>query len=144
MILEIKGDLFSTPDKLIVHGCNNRGVMGSGVAAVIKKLYPIAFETYKNSIKDLGTVSYSREKNKIIANAITQNGYGFDGKRYVSYAAVKSCMRNIRVYAEDHNIDSISMPRIGAGLGGGDWETILQIIENEFSKTEIKVTIYYL
>lgn len=30
-----KGDLFETPHKIIVHGCNAKGVMKSGVAAII-------------------------------------------------------------------------------------------------------------
>ena len=40
------GDLFSTEIKYILHGCNSRGVMGSGVAFIVKNLYPKAFEEY--------------------------------------------------------------------------------------------------
>lgn len=35
----IKGSLLDTDAKIIVHGCNCQGVMGSGVAKQLKKNY---------------------------------------------------------------------------------------------------------
>ena len=41
-----KGDLFQTEIKTIVHGCNAQGVMGSGVAKIIRDKYPKAYDRY--------------------------------------------------------------------------------------------------
>jgi len=40
------GDLFSNTEGYIVHGCNAQGVMGSGVAKIVKDQYFDAFKRY--------------------------------------------------------------------------------------------------
>lgn len=135
MITYKKGDLFTTSDKYIIHGCNALGIMGSGVAKIVKEKYPAAYEDYKDhcSLREpsrlLGTVKLSLQpEGKMIINAITQMQYGTDGKRYVSYDAIDDCFATI----SNMNIPSghgISMPKIGAGLGGGHWPIIAEIID---------------
>lgn len=74
----INGDLFSTNVRTIAHGCNAQGVMGSGVAKIVKALYPEAFSEYRAvNIKSglvLGEIITvpCKNKDKIIINAITQ------------------------------------------------------------------------
>ena len=41
-----KGDLLKTEIPYIAHGCNAQGVMGSGVAKVIREKWPLAFQVY--------------------------------------------------------------------------------------------------
>lgn len=140
-ILYIRGDLFSTPVKHILHGCNSRGVMGSGVARVVKEKYTPAYECYRRAYESatdkhlsslpLGDVIVSPEtKGKIILNAITQKDYGKDGKRYVSYDAIAEVMAKVERMDLGERRE-IAMPMIGAGLGGGDWKVIASIIESE-------------
>lgn len=156
MITYIKGDLLSTPDRVIVHGCNAQGVMGSGVAKAIREKYPKAFEDYKRICGNwhhqkypvpeseyMGFVqSVVQPDGRIICNAITQRNYGKDGNKYVSYDAIDKAMqilgacRNVPVY------QNISMPKIGAGLGGGDWGVIEAIIKHRL--VGINVSVYYL
>ena len=133
-----KGDLLDVTNGIIVHGCNAHGVMGSGVANAVRRKYPGAYEIYREAYNEgllkLGTVVYYQVTTElVIANAITQQNFGGDGKRYVSYDAVDNCMRTI---AHDLNTDLfgkdfpkvVHMPLIGAGLGGGDWDVIYQIV----------------
>jgi O-acetyl-ADP-ribose deacetylase (regulator of RNase III) len=132
----VSGDLFDTSIKTIVHGCNAQGVMGAGVARIIRDRYPEAYHTYK-AIYDskglsLGAVYYSESNNKIILHAITQQFYGRGGKRYTSYDAIAEAMSAIN----SMNISEIAMPRIGAGLGGGDWNVIAAIIESELKRVK--------
>jgi len=155
MITYIKGDLLQTDVNIIVHGCNAQGVMGSGVALTIKNKYPLAYkyyrEQYECGLLYLGNVIpvRTRENNKNIhiLNAITQQYYGKDGKQYVSYPALRSCFKYIPKYCkkykdwynEPNNISQIAMPKIGAGLGGGDWNIIERIIEEELKDFEVLV-----
>jgi hypothetical protein len=37
---------------------------------------------------------------------------------------------------------SVHMPRIGAGLAGGKWDVISQIVEDELTAKGIPVTVY--
>lgn len=117
---------------IIVHGCNAQGVMGAGFAKDIKAKYPKMFDKYSEDIKMgrglLGDVSWYVAPMVYIASGITQEFYGRDGKKYVSYDAVDSVMSKVFAAAY-HNGLSVHMPKIGSGFGGGDWEVIEKIID---------------
>lgn len=147
----VKGDLFQTQVQTIVHGCNAQGVMGSGIAKIIKDRYPEAFKRYRAQYERSGVLTlgdiivvpceYNGEK-KVIVNAITQEIFGRDGRRFVSYDAVAESMAKINHMFEVYGISEVAMPQIGAGLGGGDWNVIAAIIEAEL-KT-VKPYVYIL
>lgn len=151
----VKGDLFSTNIKTIVHGCNAQGVMGSGVAKIIKERYPKAYQRYRNEYEQFHRLQLGHvipvpcgdrindpHNYKIIVNAITQDFYGRDGSRYVSYDAVAECMSTINKFFEVYGIDEVAMPQIGAGLGGGDWNVLSAIIESELKN--VRPVVYIL
>jgi O-acetyl-ADP-ribose deacetylase (regulator of RNase III) len=136
----VKGDLLEAKETYLLHGCNAQGVMGSGVAKAIRAKYPSAYLAYKASEQHngmrLGVVTYAeQEDGKTVINGITQEFYGRDGKRYVDCDAVREVVqavdwlmlsRRSRVF----ELPRVAMPKIGAGLGGGDWEMIEEIIQN--------------
>ena len=143
MIKYIKDNLFTTEANIIAHGCNMQGVMGAGIAKEIRFYYPKAYLEYKNQYEnhglELGLVIWARSKDKYIANCITQKYYGYDGKVYVDYDAISKCMRKIHIYSKVAPELSVAMPKIGAGLGGGDWNIIEKIINKEFKDKEVLV-----
>jgi O-acetyl-ADP-ribose deacetylase (regulator of RNase III) len=126
-----------------MHGCNDQGVMGSGVAKVIRTRFPTAFYSYFARHKDLpwlpGEYQLVDCGSHIIINAITQHNYGRDGAKYVSYDAVDTIMKGLN---KELNGSSIAMPKIGSTLGGGDWEIIQRIIERNSSN--LNIVVYYL
>lgn len=136
MPIEYKvGDLLEAREPYIAQGCNAQGVMGSGVAKVWRKKWPDSYEDYHNEFKTnglfLGQVVFhhtSKFPQPVLCNCITQDFYGRDGGPYVSYDAVRSCMKELQKMAAGQ---AIAMPKIGAGLGGGDWNIISEIIEEE-------------
>ena len=134
MIYYMNGDLLDVTSGIIVHGCNAQGVMGSGVAKAIKQKYPGAFRTYQDVHQNtpgglkLGEVVWYVRDDIKIANAITQEFYGTE-KRHVNYAAVVKCFTEVIGYANTMKLD-IYFPKIGAGLGGGDWSIIEQLIND--------------
>lgn len=133
MINYTTGDLLEAKEKVIVHGCNNRGVMGSGVAKQIRAKWPNVFDVYhlKHQVfgLELGSIiPVETADGKIIVNAITQDGFGQDGQQYVSYDAIERCFSLINDRAPSWEVTEIALPRIGAGLGGGDWKIIEDII----------------
>lgn len=134
------GDILSAESGIIVHGCNAQGVMGSGIALQIKNRWPECFNIYSNFCKVehnkqalLGQIiPYAvPDSDVIIVNAITQLNFGKDGKKYVSY---ESILRAFDVIAEIAMLKSVKVhyPLIGAGLGGGDWAVISDIIDCAF------------
>lgn len=145
----IKGNLFDylKPGDACVHGCNNQAVMGSGIALEIKNRFPGAYELYHETHKKsglwLGTIiPYHDNSGKIIINAITQDGYGRDGSRFVQYDAVAMCFAKIAKWFNSipNPPKTLYFPLIGAGLGGGSWPIISAIILDELknlSNTEL-------
>ena len=134
----VKGDLLQTEVKHLIHGCNSKGVMGSGVAKVLREKYPRAYQDYNDSYNsyglELGTIIVSvQDDGKVIHNAITQKDYGRrDDRVYVSYWAIAEAFRKINSWG----IKEIAMPKIGAGLANGDWNVISAIIENTLIDTK--------
>jgi O-acetyl-ADP-ribose deacetylase (regulator of RNase III) len=119
---------------IIIHGCNNHGVMGSGFAKELRALYPEAYNTYRRHYEEQGlklgeVILHWLNPELAIANAITQDGFGRDGQRYVSYKAVHDCFENMSVLSLHTGLD-LHYPLIGAGLGGGDWSIIQSVINS--------------
>lgn len=130
------GDMFKGGHKYLAHGCNAQGVMGSGVAKIVKNNYYSAYNTYKKHYDEwglsLGQIIVDRDPEVTIFNCITQNRYGTDGQRYVNYGAVQLCMTRMNYYFHVHDrMAEVAMPMIGAGLGMGDWGIIADIIERK-------------
>jgi len=132
------GDLFANVEHgYIMHGCNAQGVMGSGVAKIIKDRYFEAFKTYALQHPNyiLGEVIPAKvEDNLVIVNAITQQEFGTH-KVQVDYDAVAQACRGVKHLAQSGLIESkdIHFPFIGAGLAGGDQDTLLKIFEEQFA-----------
>ena len=70
-----------------------------------------------------------------IVNAYTQ--YDFYGKDDLfEYDAFRTVLKKIK---KEFSENSICMPKIGAGLAGGDWNRIEQIINEEFPDKQINI-----
>lgn len=138
----ITGDILELAENgtfdVIIHGCNCENIMASGLSRQVKEQYPAAFEadrhfTFPTLDEKLGLISGTRVHRKDgsgyfhIINAYTQLHARGDGV-LTDYRAIRSAFRNIK----NNFIGSkIAYPKIGAGKGRGDWETISQIIEAE-------------
>jgi O-acetyl-ADP-ribose deacetylase (regulator of RNase III) len=127
------GNLLDCPQKILVHGCNNYGVMGSGVAKQIRDRWPNVFDTYKLTYDvfglELGSIiPVETPDNKVVVNAITQDGFGRDGRVYVDYNAIEKCFVQINEQVKIWEVAEVSYPFIGAGLGGGNWTIIEEIL----------------
>lgn len=143
----IRGDLLSHSGP-IAHGVNCMGKMASGVAKAIREKYPEHYEDYidcTNLYQDqnekrryLGKYVKSKcEDGKIIFGVFSQLYYGYDSKRYVNYAAIANGFSGIHKLSKNNFI--LGIPKIGAGLGGGDWNIIEQIINDATPNLEIWV-----
>ena len=78
----------------------------------------------------LGTCSFAECRTErgtlVVVNAYTQFDLGRN-KRHTDYDAMRRCMQWV---SDNHFEKRIGMPRIGAGLGGGEWLKIETIIED--------------
>lgn len=146
----ISGDLIQLAKAgefdLIVHGCNCFCTMGAGIAKAVKEFFPAAFQadeaTERGNRAKLGTCSYAeiafRTSVLIVINAYTQFDWRGRGLK-VEYVAVRSCMRWIK---KQYPGRTIGLPKIGAGLAGGDWSTIAAIIDEELAGEDVTLVEY--
>ena len=147
MIEYKKGDIFKGTEDVIVHGCNCFHSFGAGVANQMAGLYHEAFiadRSYKpkGDKSKLGEIStwqgHSRHNDNMyitIINAYTQYNYTRT-EVDVDYDALRKCMERVKFAVGDM---SIAMPKIGAGLAGGDWHKIEGILLDVFKDRTITV-----
>lgn len=143
MIVYVTGDLFTTDANIIMHGVNCRGGFGSGVAKQMTEHYPEARVAYLNKWKNhrwyLGQVQFVPQPDgRIIANCATQLDYLPRGQCHANYDAIEYAIARVLHYAKERNY-TIAMPKIGAGLAGGDWNKIQKIINDVTGDTEVRV-----
>lgn len=123
---------------VIAHIVNNKGKWGKGFVLSLSNKYPAAKEYYLNSFKgnnipELGRVDFVKvdaQEHIFIANMYAQNGIKKnvnDKKQCVCYASLEVCLEKLSDFALVNRL-SVQMPRIGAGLGGGDWNIIESLI----------------
>lgn len=153
-----------TQKGLIVHGCNCLGVMGAGLAVVLKTTYPEAFEAYESRFKHeglmlgdviaVGSVNLPADTGKwvlrtakhipedvIVVNALTQFDVRSDSNPkmvHLDYDALESCMHRVAAIARATGLP-INLPLIGCGLAGGQWSKALPIIERALGDLDATV-----
>lgn len=152
MIKHIKCDIFESGADVICHQVNCQGVMGSGIAKQVREKYPVVYEKYKvwcsTFPKDqlLGIAQFVETKKehntpfKGILNLFAQYNYGYDGKCYTDYDALRHALHYIADgYME---VSTIAIPYLmGCHRGGGDWNIVYKMIEEVFADYEGDVLI---
>jgi len=125
----------------LIHQCNSKGVMGAGIAKEIKARVPEAFAAYKNEYvffserfgRNLPLGSCTTGGGVI--NLVAQTDFG-NGGRYTNYGALASAFCSLFNGVQDFDLRQpsnlvIGVPKyIGCGLGGGDWDVVLELIKH--------------
>lgn len=148
--------------KVIVHCCNDEGLWGAGFVLALSKMWPKAEAAYKawpdanpnepwfpptietSGPFELGQVQFVLVGPKIwVANLIGQHGVGVsdDGRPPIRYDAIRTGLMKVKRFCQIHDA-SVHMPRMGAGLAGGNWTAIEQTIKAELMAHGVSVTVY--
>lgn len=143
MIKQETGDLFDPKNKVIAHGCNCIGVMGAGVAKLVKEKHPIAFDKYKRAIDarvfNIGYAQFvvDEENDRAIYNLATQRNMGDDATLWGCYLSF--C--NMLEHAKGNNVTKIHVPQIGAGIGGLEWDNVQVMLNLALEETGTQQTV---
>ena len=149
MVVEKVGDVLKSDERVIVHGCNCKCAMGSGIARQIREQFPAAYQADQKTLwgdrNKLGTFTYAFEErpngDKVaIVNAYTQYNYTRT-EVDLDYDALEHVMVRICEYFPQK---IIAMPRIGCGLAGGDWERVKGILEHVSERFHRTFNVYIL
>lgn len=141
-IIYVKGNLLDAPQQLIAHQVNCQGVMGSGVAKALRDRWPSLFMGYKVFIDQvphgelLGkTYVHQTFDNKFILNIFSQDKYLPRTVCHTNYQAMEKAFIDLKEsFAGD-----MAIPKIGCGLGGGDWDIVSGLIESIFDDRNVYV-----
>jgi O-acetyl-ADP-ribose deacetylase (regulator of RNase III) len=136
------GDLLEAAEKYICHCVNAQGKMASGVAKLIRAKYPKAYNTYMNVHNSnglrVGQIIGADCGQHIVLNLVGQKNYGYDGRVYIDYLGLRKGISAINKNVKE----PVAFPMIGAGLAGGDWKLISEIIQEE--STDFQPVVYVL
>jgi O-acetyl-ADP-ribose deacetylase (regulator of RNase III) len=145
MIRYKNGNVINFTEDAIVHGCNCFKTMGAGVAKQIKIVYPELYMADSNHIgtpkERLGNYTKAGLKNgKTGYNVYSQYSYG--GGINLDYNALKKALELVKSDMISNGLKSIAMPKIGAGLAGGDWIKIEQTLTEVFNNEQAEAVVY--
>ncbi len=135
--------------KILVHVCNDVGRWGKGFVLALsrrtkapEKAFKAAFAAGKDSA--LGDVQFvAVAEDLIVANLIGQRSIASRHTKTppVRYEAIEAGLRRVRDRALESGA-SVHMPRIGAGLSGGDWQRIENIVVSTLVDAGVATTVY--
>lgn len=157
----VEGDA-TTPQKtapneivFIPHCCNNLGKWGKGFVLALNQKWEKPQQVYRNfceknkSFPILGKVCYAKIDNHlVIANMIGQDGtVSKDNPKPVKYKALANAMAEVVGYIEmikkqTSNPVVIHCPKFGSKLAGGNFEFILELINEIWIESGIDVVVY--
>lgn len=126
---------------IITHCCNNIGGWGSGFVVALSKKWEKPERKYRKWFAErnnpdsfdpyfkLGAVQIVDLPRGIsVANIIGQNGVrSADNLKPVVYEALAQGLESVNDVARKTGA-TLTMPRIGCGLAGGDWEEVEKLI----------------
>ena len=149
----IDGDILTPntdPNRSVIvcHQVNCMGIMGSGLAWQVARTFPDVYRAYKEKCDAFGAENLGKiqlcscleKSGYIICNVFGQVQYGRD-KRYTDYNALRKAF--IRIYGIPNT--TIRIPyHMGCGLAGGNWDKVLEIIQEELIDKGCTVEIWKL
>lgn len=143
MITYVAGSLFESPASVLVNTVNTVGVMGKGVAAAFRRLYPEMYGEYRRLCEagkiDIGTLWLYRTQHKSVLNFPTKKHWRNPSRPEYIEAGLKAFVRMYQVAG----ITSVAFPALGCGNGGLDFERQVQpLMERYLKDTKANVFIY--
>lgn len=147
MIDFVKGDLLASQDNVLVNTVNTVGVMGKGVALQFKDEFPYNYRIYVDACKRrelypgklLIVKDFSlRYGSKIIVNFPTKIHW----RNPSEYEYIETGLVALREYLSRERVESISIPPLGCGNGGLDWERVKHLIIANLEDLDVRIHVY--
>lgn len=140
------GDLIEADEPVIAHGCNTKGLMGAGIAKLIREkhyrtVYGPYYEACLRGQFVPGTAQLCETADdKIVFNLATQDEPGPHADEWWVLLA----FANMFEQCIAREIRKVAIPRIGCGIGGLKWDQVNRAISTaqHFRPKAPKVVVY--
>lgn len=136
--------------RVICHICNDSGGWGRGFVLAVSRRWPQPEADYRDWYRGRGRNDFGLGRIRLIevgpslwvANMVAQAGVRATAAGPpIRYEALEACLGLLAQECLGHGA-SVHMPRIGAGLAGGDWGVIEEIVRRQLVGPGIRVTVY--
>lgn len=146
MIKFVEGNFFDHSADIRVNTVNCVGVMGAGVALQFKNKYPAMFEDYELQcrLKILRPGSpHVWRSNEIFSEDITIINFPTKDhwKNPSKYEYVESGLVWLRNYLMSRPNTTITLPALGCGHGGLEWDKVKKMIEESLSDVNANILV---
>ena len=137
-ISEANGDLFIAPTSSSLAHCISRDCkLGAGIAKIFRQRFG-RVEELKSMELEVGGVGPLLMGKRFIYNLVTKEHYWEKS----TYDSLTLALISMKEHALKHDVEEISMPRIGCGLDRLKWEEVSVILDKVFKGVNIKITVY--
>jgi O-acetyl-ADP-ribose deacetylase (regulator of RNase III) len=156
VIQYVTGDATRPPEgagaKIIAHVSNDAGGWGAGFTRALSRRWPQPERAYREwakkkisedydatgkfglgesqlvSVQGSMTIRGVETSGSIhVLNMVAQEGFGPSKEPRIRYPALALCLRHLDRFAKDLGA-TVHAPRIGCGLGGGDWPRVAGLV----------------
>ena len=135
------GDIFTADTQVIVNAVNCKGAMGKGLALAFKQRYPAMFVVYQQECRTgklrIGQPILYRESTPWILNFPTKDHWRDPSK--LEY--LEQGLQYFVDHYKDMGIQSITFPKLGAGLGKLSWDTVGPLMVKYLRQVDCEVVI---
>lgn len=147
MLEFVTGDFFDFEADIRVNTVNCIGVMGAGVALAFKKRYPDMFYHYAEQCKAgkvrPGQPSVWTNRDMVsteveIINFPTKN----DWRNPSEYSYIEDGLIWLASYLKAKEGKVVTLPALGCGHGGLEWDIVRSLIEKYLGDTQAKVLVF--
>ena len=137
---------------VLMHQANCFKIFGGGIAKEIKERIPQAYKVDALSLntpqENFGHISGT--ENSVLKTHYSKviNLYGQyklgSFERHTHYGALANALNEAVKTLSNNNDVVVGMPKLGCGLGGGDWKIVSELVEYAFRNFRGKVVVYEL
>jgi O-acetyl-ADP-ribose deacetylase (regulator of RNase III) len=137
----VTGDLFELRLPALGHGCNCAGAMGAGIAVEFKRRFPDMYREYRSRCRQgrfvLGEIFLWEASDATIYNLATQPV----PRPSATLQAIDTSVRAALADAEQRRKVELGIPRIGAGLGGLDWNDVADVLAGASEGSTVELVV---
>ena len=121
-------DIFTSPTEAIVNPVNCVGIMGRGLALSFKHRYPTHFASYQRACRNGSLRPGTLHVDELAADTSPRFLIALPTKRHWrNPSRLQDIQRSIQALTTElhaRRISSVSIPKLGCGLGGLTWRDV--------------------
>jgi O-acetyl-ADP-ribose deacetylase (regulator of RNase III) len=146
MIRFVKGDFFDFDADIRINTVNCVGVMGAGVALLFKNKFPDMFKDYYRACENKevkpGKPHVWHEKDMFSKTTIINFPTKVHWKNPSKYEYIEKGLIWLKEYLLDKNESTLTLPALGCGHGGLDWEKVKILIQSHLSDINTNILVF--